>query len=87
MSLSPEWNSCFQTACAVLRQPYGAATQVLVGDSNLDESRRLEAAQVSLSLAGLMPQAQVDWLAGATHAMLDSHPREVAAFIARLCSR
>jgi pimeloyl-ACP methyl ester carboxylesterase len=41
---------------------------------------------IAVALAGLMPQAQVDWLAGATHAMLDSHPREVAAFIDGLCS-
>jgi pimeloyl-ACP methyl ester carboxylesterase len=41
----------------------------------------------SRALARLMRHAQVESLAGASHAMLDSHPREVAAFIDRLCGR
>jgi pimeloyl-ACP methyl ester carboxylesterase len=30
---------------------------------------------IAISLAGLTSQAQVDSIAGATHGMLDSHPR------------
>jgi pimeloyl-ACP methyl ester carboxylesterase len=42
---------------------------------------------IATSLARLLPQAQVQSIPAATHNMLDSHPREVAGLINRLCGR
>jgi pimeloyl-ACP methyl ester carboxylesterase len=45
----------------------------------------LVARSIAMALAGLLPQAEVLAIPGATHAMLDSHPKETAAFIDRFC--
>src|SRR5262249_51534386 len=41
---------------------------------------------IATALASLLPHAQVRSIAGASHAMLDTHPSDVAALIERLCA-
>jgi pimeloyl-ACP methyl ester carboxylesterase len=40
---------------------------------------------IANALAGLLPQADLRPISGATHATLDSHPRHVAGIIGNLC--
>jgi pimeloyl-ACP methyl ester carboxylesterase len=43
------------------------------------------ATMIATSLARLLPRARVQSIPGATHTMLESHPRDVAGLINRLC--
>jgi pimeloyl-ACP methyl ester carboxylesterase len=56
-----------------------------VGISFGDASPAL-AGLIATALAALLPRADVSIIPQATHAMLDTHPADVAAFIARHCS-
>jgi len=40
---------------------------------------------IAHALAGLLPQADLRPIEGATHTMLDSHPRDVAGILGKLC--
>jgi pimeloyl-ACP methyl ester carboxylesterase len=42
---------------------------------------------IATALAGLLPRARLAAIDGATHAMLDSHPQDVAGLIDGLCGR